>query len=133
MSTYAPIKASDKWFQNEDKLFLFWLQEDGVDIDATQRGFDMVWALADSAQIADTLRTTIDAQIVDYVEGDDDPSPGTVHANAGASVTVPANTTADLDDGTYYHELWNTATGERQVLAYGDAVLRPSRYRDPAP
>lgn len=130
MAVYVPIGPDKKWFQDEDKEFLFWLKDaDGNDVDGINAGYVLKWSVSDDEDTDATSRFVLDITIGDYTEGEGDPNPGTLHANAGGSVTVPAATSADMPADTYHHEVWNVASGQRAVLAYGPVTLRASNYR----
>lgn len=125
MSEYAPITASDKLFQKTNRDLTFWLRDaDGNDLNTSGMAFR--WILATENEpgapiLIDKSSPTI--QSVNYIEGDEDPSPGTTHANAGVNVPINA-VDIDIDAGSYWHELWDTVANE--ILAFGPVLIRPS-------
>lgn len=117
------ITSAHAWFTGEDKRI--WFEVYGADgvtpIDIT--GWTLSWQLkrlrdAGPALIAKTTDAGISIS-------------GTFIASAAinrqrAIVTVTDDDTAGLPAGTYWHELKRTDADVEQVIAQGEAVLRPA-------
>jgi len=113
MAVRSDIKASDNWFQAEDKDLEFTIyQADGVTAqDLTQVHHTFRWTLQQTAERPSVL--TLDAQITDAEEG-------------LVSVAIHSNDTAALPPGDYVHELWRVDQDATYLATFGDAVLQPA-------
>jgi hypothetical protein len=125
MAFEAPITKADEWFVGEDRVFGFNIDDEATPaVPTNMAGWSLAWSLWPRKGGGAVLFTKTVGAGIEIVNS---PAPplGNGGTNARAEVTLARADTVTLPPGSYFFTLRRTNAGFENVLAYGDAVLRP--------